>query len=143
MGRARSYGVLSRLSEDQLEFVVDGRVQRTWKVEPPLHTLAALLDRCLVTLGNEGWRPISHESSPVETVVLARVPYAAGTKLSTHGTLRYLEDGTLVLTVAGSVMQRWNGRSADDLMSDALAELERHGWRVVRIYPSGATVVRG
>ena len=140
----QSYAVLSRVSEDTLEFVIEGRVQQAWKVAPPLESIADLMQRCLTNLGHEGWRPISHQPNAAEAVVLARVPYPAGTKLAVYGTLRFVGDESLVLCVSGAVMQHWKqAESAEATLADALSSLERQGWRVHRRYMTGATVVRG
>lgn len=144
MSEQRSYGVLRQISDETLEFRVAGKLQQAWKLAPPVRTMHDLVQRCLMNLGLEGWRPISHQPNPAEAVVLARVPYPAGTKLSVYGTLRFLEDDILVLTVAGSTMQRWPAtQSRDETMAQALAVLERQGWRLHRTYRTGATVVRG
>jgi hypothetical protein len=139
-----SYGTLSQVDDETVEFVVDGRIQRAWKVGPPLADMAGLMQRCLINLGHEGWRPLSHQGRQLGTVILARVPYTAGSKLSTYGTLRFVGNGELILTIAGAVMQRWERSPAGaDLMTEVLDELERSGWQVHRRYKSGATVVRG
>jgi hypothetical protein len=139
-----SYGTLSQVDAETVEFIVGGRLQRAWKLGPPLADMAGLMQRCLINLGHEGWRPLSHQGRQPETIILARVPYTAGSKLSTYGTLRFVAEGELVLTVAGAVMQRWHpGQLGADMMSDVLAELERSGWQVHRRYKRGATVVRG
>ena len=140
----RNYGVLMPVSVDSLQFTVDGRVERTWRVSPPIASLSDLIQRCLTNLGHEGWRPISHQPNTAEAVVLARVPYPAGSKLAVFGTLRFLEGSVLVLTVSGASMQRWDADGPpQSTLNRALEELRRQGWRVHRRYPSGATVVRG
>ena len=130
-----SYGTLVESSHNTLEFVVNGRLQQSWKVSAPITSMADLVQRCLTSLGSEGWRPISHQSSPPGTVVLARVPYTAGSKLSTYGTLRFLDDGSLVLTVSGAVMQRWQANC--DFGGDAPAER----WRSWMLRAGAFTVV--
>ena len=139
----RSYGVLGQASPDTLEFTVAGMVQRGWTVRPP-ETMSQLLQRCLTNLGHEGWRPISHQPNVGEAVVLARVPYPAGTKLAVFGTLRFVERDDLVLTVSGAAMQRWSACSdRAQTLAAAESDLARQGWRIHRRYLSGATVVRG
>ncbi|HEV3309567.1 MAG TPA: hypothetical protein VG815_03495 [Chloroflexota bacterium] len=144
LGRG-SYGILAQTGDDIVEFTVDGRVQRAWRLIKPITSMSDLMQRCLATLGDEGWRPISHhQSHSARTVVVARVPYTAGSKLASYGTLRHVEGGTLVLTVGGAVMKRWDRAVTDeDVMANALADLEHEGWRVHRRYRNGATVVRG
>lgn len=103
------------------------------------------MQRCLIELTRDGWRPISHEddASP-PSVILARVPYAAGAKLPTHGALRYADADTVVLSVSGAIMRRWTReQSNDDVFERAIAELSRAGWRVARRHSVGATLVRG
>ena len=144
MAGERSYGVLSKGPHDTVEFAVAGRIERTWQVSPPLDSIAVLIQRCLTNLAHEGWRPISHQPNPGEAVVLARVPYPAGTKLAVYGTLRFTDHATLLLTVAGATMQEWEvAESPEDTLRSALRGLEDQGWRVHRRYASGATVVRG
>lgn len=139
-----SYGTLAQVGDDLLEFTVNGRVQRTWKLGPPIASMDELVQRCLTNLGHDGWRPITHQSGLPGTVVLARVPYTAGSKLSSYGTLRHLEDGTLVLTVSGSAMREWQADGdRGTQLAGAIQELEHEGWRVHRRYRLGATVVRG
>lgn len=143
LGRS-SYGTLAQAGDDVVEFTVDGRVQRAWRLIEPITSMSDLMQRSLANLGDDGWRPISHQSLRARTVVLARVPYTAGSKLASYGTLRHVDGQALVLTVAGSVMKRWEGGLEDEnLMANALCELEREGWRVHRRYRKGATVVRG
>lgn len=140
----RAYGVLSQSGPDTVEFTVAGSVDRVWKLGPPVETMADLLNRCLTILGADGWRPISHDENPAKSMVLARVPYPAGSKLSVYGVLRFLESGTLVLSVSGSVMQRWPSSGAKETELDrAIRELETSGWRLHRRFRHGATVVRG
>jgi len=144
MSRRTSYGSLIQISDDMVEFTVNGRIQQTWNLRPPIETMAGLVQNCLASLANEGWRPISHQQGHPVTIVLARVPYTAGSKLSIYGTLRHLGDGSLILTVGGAIMRRWANDGVPSFpMEQALAELERDGWRIHRRYPSGATVVRG
>jgi len=144
MPAQESYGVLSQASDQTLEFTVEGRLLGAWKLGPPITSMPELFQRCLTNLGRDGWRPISHQPNPTESIVLARVPYPAGSKLSVFGTLRFLDEGTLVLTVSGAVMQRWTPRDSEDVtLAKAIGDLERQGWRVHRRYRSGATVVRG
>lgn len=140
-----SYGTLSRSSEDTLEFVVNGRVQRAWKTGGPTPTMSDLFQRCLLNLTGDGWRPISHQNRHGEAVILARVPYTAGSKLATYGTLRFVDKSTaVVLSVSGSIMRRWSDRAGGTkAMERALTELAEDGWRLHRQYESGATVVRG
>ena len=139
-----SYGTLLEVDDRTLEFRVNGRVSRTWTVSPPVTSMSDLVQRCLTNLANDGWRPISHQAGKTGSVVLARVPYTAGSKLSTFGTLRFLETGELVLTVSGAVMRTWCGEeSRQATLVNALSELQSSGWRVHRQYRSGATVVRG
>jgi hypothetical protein len=144
MGRQATYGTLSQVDDDTVEFVVDGQIQRAWRVSPPLTGMAELVQRCLGALGQEGWRPISHHGNDSRAIVLARVPYTAGAKLATYGTLRFQPGGDLVLTVGGASMQRWSSGGIDsDTLSRAISELEPRGWRLHRRYRRGATVVRG
>lgn len=135
------YGTLTQTEDDTVEFWTDGQLLRTWKLADPIRTVGDLFHHCLTSLGNDGWRPISHQGGPLRNVILARVPYTAGSKLATFGTLRFVGPRTLVLSVAGSVMKQWEGSEA--VMSRALVELEREGWRIDRKYDSGAVVVRG
>jgi hypothetical protein len=139
-----AYGTLSRSSEDTIEFVVNGRVQRAWKTGGPTPNMSDLFQRCLLNLTGDGWRPISHQNGQGEAVILARVPYTAGSKLATYGTLRFADRSALVLSVSGSIMRRWSdATSAARVVDRALEELAEDGWRLHRRYDSGATVVRG
>lgn len=144
MSAQSSYGTLSQVDDETLEFVVNGKLQRAWRLGPPLREMADLLQRCLDNLGHEGWRPISHHGGAPDTIVLARVPYTAGSKLSVFGTLRFATNGPLVLTVAGATMQTWPVHGdTSEMLSAGIAELESKGWRLHRRYKNGATVVRG
>lgn len=143
MNSGKSYGCLERIDSEHVQFTVAGRVLQTWRLGPPIETMPELVQRCLVSLGGEGWRPISHQSGQAGTVILSRVPYTAGSKLSTYGTLRFIEPERLVLTVGGSTMRAWEMEVAEDLMSEAIDDLESDGWMVHRRYPTGTTVVRG
>jgi hypothetical protein len=107
--------------------------------------MSDLFQRCLLNLTGDGWRPISHQNGHGEAVILARVPYTAGSKLATYGTLRFVDKSTaVILSVSGSIMRRWSdGVGGANVMDRALKELSEDGWRLHRRYESGATVVRG
>jgi hypothetical protein len=106
--------------------------------------MSDLFQRCLLNLTRDGWRPISHQNRQGEAVILARVPYTAGSKLATFGTLRFVDRSGVVLSVSGSIMRHWSDESGGaKAMERAIEELAEDGWRLHRRYDSGATVVRG
>ncbi|GEM_PF-3876634 len=138
----RRYATLSRVEPDVVELAVESGIQRTWTRRAPEESLDQLFQRCLTWLSHEGWRPISHHNAGAAGVVLARVPYPAGARLSTFGVLRFVDADCLVLSVSGSTMRRWDGDTRERLLDRAIQELHREGWMVHRRYSRGATVVR-